>query len=473
VAIYDRTPSLTKSTITIGTVVYKGVRTKIFLPRFHKEEPYIHFLVEDDKLLKELQHGHASMRADVLGLNGETESIYESKQLFIHKSKMQLWDRETPFYEVQVIPESIVHTQNIKGTIEDGIIDARFYLTPNDSIFFLCGRCEFDGTLSNGTAFILSEEVEVEFCDFYEEFSSDVAEKNFKKQLQLIARYSTNVSFDEVKDLVEKFLLIISFLSCKRTVIRYWRKFSADKIESFYFGRYVAPEPKQEKFGAELLIERYQFKDCADTLYKNFLESDYSKHIKRSIYSLLPVNKSTIELNYLRMFSGIESMVLAHRKIKGLEFTVNHEDWNILKNELIKTIKKSDINPSNELRKLLYEKLQELKRVSIKTATQELLLCKDIELNDLWPLFNEGGKKGLVELRNKFIHGDDISIDIYDAILVASEHLQFSLERMILKILGWDIKKSTLSHAYISTKTFALTDLEKAQNKLNQYLDAD
>ncbi len=461
---------LIKSKIESDSDIFEEVKTRIFLPKFDNENPYIEIISDDKYLLEKLKENNSSLQAKVVGFNGEVESEIRCERLLFEKSKRKFWDAADYFYEIRLTPETLVHHQNIELSGEQNLKYLIFFLTPNDSIFFLCGRNEFDGTIDKGCVFSLSSDIEVEFFEHYEQVKSRKNKKNFIKQLQLIAKVKSDIEISEVRDKVEKFLLIISFISCNRTSTRFLEISSDKEIETIYSGKHLQTSNEIERFGAEMLVERYQFEECANTLYQNLVNSEYEKYIKQSLYSLTPATKSTIEMTYLRLFSGLETIILGYKKIKDMEYTVSETDWTVLRTEIKKCIKNGSIDIPKENRRLIYDKLPELKRPSLKSLVEKMMIDFNVDLGDLWPIFNTSDGKGLIEVRNKFAHGDEISLKIYNSVLVALEHLQFSLERIILTILGWNVEQSTLCRLYISEETYALKDLERARKELTEYL---
>ncbi len=135
---------------------------------------------------------------------------------------------------------------------------------------------------------------------------------------------------------------------------------------------------------------------------------------------------------------------------------------------LKKCIKKST-NPSIESknRASIYSKLGELNRISLREAYD--LFCKeyDIELNDLWPLFSQDDIVGLVDVRNRIIHGDPFPREVFGSLIIANEHLKYILERVILRVLNWDVKDSKVHINFLISN---IDDLKKSQLKLTDYL---
>jgi hypothetical protein len=96
-------------------------------------------------------------------------------------------------------------------------------------------------------------------------------------------------------------------------------------------------------------------------------------------------------------------------------------------------------------RTLLYENLPALTRVSFRTAFQKFCEFYSVNLDDLWPVVGSADGWSLKDIRNKLVHGEYFNRQQLRALLSASEHLRWTVERMILAILGWDLSRSAVS----------------------------
>ncbi len=115
----------------------------------------------------------------------------------------------------------------------------------------------------------------------------------------------------------------------------------------------------------------------------------------------------TIEASFLRMFSGLETLILDFRRRENIEFILSEEDWPGLKSYIEKCIKNStNPNLGKEQRKSICRNLDGLNRVSLREAFEAFCEKYSVDLSDLWPIFREGRKVGLADIRNKLIHGD-------------------------------------------------------------------
>jgi len=117
----------------------------------------------------------------------------------------------------------------------------------------------------------------------------------------------------------------------------------------------------------------------------------------------------------------------------------------------------------------MYRKLDEINRISLRESFD--LFCKkySVDLSDLWPVFGHDGLVGLADIRNKLIHGDPFSHDMFGALIVAKEHLLYVLERVIARVLQWDLEKTKINSAYLKAHMTVMKDMPSEQAKLSEY----
>ena len=171
------------------------------------------------------------------------------------------------------------------------------------------------------------------------------------------------------------------------------------------------------------------------------------------------------------MFAGLETLILDFKRRLNMEFILSESSWNAFKKYLEGCIKRST-EPKLEKaqRASIYNKLSELNRISLREAFDEFCKKYSIDLQDLWPVFADKSLVGLSDIRNKLIHGDPFPHGLFHALSIANEHLEYSLHRVIIGVLGWDINKTKLHPAYLKKNFCAIEELSTAQDQLNRYI---
>jgi len=160
----------------------------------------------------------------------------------------------------------------------------------------------------------------------------------------------------------------------------------------------------------------------------------------------------------LALYSALETLVLYFRKGHRLEtvFTADEEEqWKQLEGDLRQWLKNhSLLNDNKDKRKLLYENLPALKRVSFSTA---FIKCRDfygVKLDDLWPVLGSNEGWSLSTIRNKLVHGEHFAQRL-GALGTAKEHLQWTVERFLLTILNWAVSASNVAADYLTSNSTA------------------
>lgn len=57
----------------------------------------------------------------------------------------------------------------------------------------------------------------------------------------------------------------------------------------------------------------------------------------------------------------------------------------------------------------------------------------------------------LADIRNKLVHGYTFNNEEWNLMTIAHQHLQWRLERMLLRILGWDVNRSRVSSDFLDS----------------------
>lgn len=181
----------------------------------------------------------------------------------------------------------------------------------------------------------------------------------------------------------------------------------------------------------------------------------------------------SMEMNFLGLFAGLEELVLDFRRRNNLEYVLT-DDWPLLRKQLRSFIKlwknKNDTPLSKDQRRWLYGNLQGLNRVAIEVAFTKFCEHYRLDLSDLWPVFQLGDAVGLADIRNRIVHGERLPEVALDALLVATQSLEWILERMLLGILGWPVERSEVSPAFLQQHATAIAAMPDARSRLLEIL---
>lgn len=167
--------------------------------------------------------------------------------------------------------------------------------------------------------------------------------------------------------------------------------------------------------------------------YWNSFSEKTRQAIRQAIVALHPLTEPSVVRDYLASFSAFEGVV----SCLGDAELITGRDWKQIETFLCKCIGESEMSSAHK--KLIKEKLPELKRESLASKANRFLEVKKIYVMDLLPVFE--GKASLLKIRNRLAHGDGFHNDS-EVLIAAGEHLKVLLERVVIRCLGGDIAQT-------------------------------
>jgi hypothetical protein len=175
-----------------------------------------------------------------------------------------------------------------------------------------------------------------------------------------------------------------------------------------------------------------------------------SKEFVRQALHAVTAESRTIEQKFVRLFSALETLVLKHRRDSSVEFVFPPDEWKNIQKQLRKAMNGiSALANDNIKRCLVYENLSGLNRISLRTAYAAFCTYYQIELDDLWPVCGSGSSVTLADIRNRLVHGVPLERKQLNTVCIATRHLEWILERALLKILGWPLENSRVGPIWL------------------------
>lgn len=456
----------------------KNVPCKIFLPERITDKPYITLKPSNSDSAILTSFWRAELKAKVYGSDKKLQLIIESPEIYFSEAKSSHWgNHRLSETTISANPQDLRVISLINNTDLDEKTNLTLWVSPNKLLSpFLSQSMSYDGTVEykciQQLVFKISDDLKYEFTKNFRyrtEENNDLIQWSFLVSSCHIdiPAIETDLIKDSVLKDFDNFLLISSFASRERTSCLGWEASDKHHFVQFYRGNYVFPEV-EESYSNDELIDVSVFKQFIKKAYISFEEFDNKLALQSSLHAVVTAKESTIEKSFLNIFAGLEALVLDFKRTNNNEFILPESEWAELSKYLKKCIKQST-NPCIESknRASIYSKLGELNRISLREAYD--LFCKEygIELNDLWSLFSQDDVVGLVDIRNRIIHGDPFPREVFGSLIIANEHLKYILERVILRVLNWDVNDSKIHINFISSN---IDDLKKSQLKLTDYL---
>jgi hypothetical protein len=167
--------------------------------------------------------------------------------------------------------------------------------------------------------------------------------------------------------------------------------------------------------------------------------------LERAVKFALSNNNSTPEVSFLSLSASLESILTFHRRQDEYKI-LPPEDFTELERDLKKWLKQHRVLAHEPAKRaLVYEKFRELNRFPMSHVFKMFCEHYSLDLTDLWPVIGKHAEWPLTEIRHRLVHGDPFQSRPAEALACAEAHLRVVVERMLLSVLGWPIKRSNVS----------------------------
>jgi len=472
---------LVKATIIVDGSKIDNVPCKIYLPERIYEKPYV-ILKPSKKYAIIIGISHkGALKAKVYGHDKKIRTSIEAPVIYFSGYSTKHWGNGISDSTIHGEPQDLHVVSHLVSNEHPERTQIVFWVSPNQFLEpAISSTSSYTGDITckrvNNLEFMLENNVKLVFDTH---FSSKRAKNgDFFQWSFLVACAELSVRANDVGTLknsllpvIDDFLLIASFASKQRTACLGWTASDKNSYATFYRGNYTFPQNDTEVSVDDGLIEIKHFEKFVGTCYSAFSKFENKLALRNALHSVVPSLPSYVETSFLRMFAGLETIVLDFRRREALELVLSEKEWPALRRYLQKCIKCSaDPKLERRQRASIYSKLDELNRVSLKEAFEAFCKKYSVDFTDLWPVFGEKEVVGLVDIRNKLIHGDPFPHDLFRALVAAKEHLMLILERALVRVLQWDVAETKVSPDYLRTHFTVIKDMSSEQARFSKYL---
>ncbi len=443
-----------QANLVVGGEEIPSIPCKIYLPERIEGKPRMEFRTQD-KLIAPFKCG---VRAEIKGFNGRKEVSIESPEVYFEKTTTVHWGPELSETIFIGDPQDLRVIHYIHKPKDSHKTNLVLWISPNNMLSpSIIMTKSYRGAVRSKRIhqfkFVIGQDIRITFD---KHFRYKKVDNNSQLQWSfLVACAHIDIPAHEVNILKEKllpdiddFLLIASLGSRTRTACLGWQASDGLSATTYYRGNYSFPTGESEPSLNQGLVCKRDFNRFMKRCYLKFLSYSNKDYIRNAIRSVVPGTKGTIEKSFLSMFAGLESLVLDFRKSENLEKILSKTDWTTFKKYLKECIKKCDaIQTDKHKVGRLCEKLPELNRISLRYAFEQFCLKYKIDLSDLWPIYDSSNKLSLSNIRNQLIHGDTLPSEL--DLWVAHGSLRFSMERILISILGWPVSKTEVNKDFL------------------------
>lgn len=369
------------------------------------------------------------------------------------------------------------------GNKKEGVLKAyiNYVVTPDPrelspaSMFTYMG----DGAVRVRTArrfsFTLRGRRRLDFAKRYRHERRGDEEVTWSELVAKEQRTLTRAEFSRVDerhlDELDDFLLLVSFAARYRVVCVGIDAYTeAGDHFTFYRKNMTVPEPVKQDLN-DAVVDVSDFGRFIRKAYRRFIASgDGEPHelVRDALYLVMPHEDRTIESEFTTLYAALETLVLWHRRAVGMELIIqDNKEWSEVRAALARCVKEHPLLKSNkEKRKLLYDKLGELRRVPFSAAFDSFCSYYDVDVTDLWPVTGKAAEMPLSEIRNHIVHGSALKRSQLLALGRAGDHLRWTVERMLLAVLGWPVAESKVRPAWLAKNRSAMIELGESRRAM-------
>lgn len=266
----------------------------------------------------------------------------------------------------------------------------------------------------------------------------------FETQAELLE--DMKLALSELDDL----LALTSFAERRRCVCTGWDVWRPESRTRYFRRDIVIPPAKPKHTLNDALIDLNEFDSFLAQAYRVLTNSHHKDLMRQAINRAVPREGRTFESEYLTLYSALETLILLFRREHQLELILPIDQWTKFRQDLKSWMNRHTLLvDSKEKRRLIYQKANELNRVSFATAFGKFCDFYALNLADLWSITDSVKGISLSGIRNKIIHGETFGRSQHEALSVAKDHLQWTVERSLLAVLGWPFERSKVSQAFL------------------------
>lgn len=471
-----------KASLNVSGTDIPDVPCKIFLPVHNTYKPLLKFFPSEEQFTKITTDYVGSFQVHSIGFyDKEERCIYSPKVYFSEMEKNYLG----PDYCDCSLTGEPQHLQIIEHLHSDTVFQntvLTLWITSNSMLepaisseYYLTGdiKCKRVRQLN----FKMTDKINISFDKHFQK--KQINKDTFSQWSYLVGiteigipAKDVDITKGEILPHVDDFLLIASLGSLTRTACIGWQACDNNNLVTYYRGEYVFPTEQSVQGIEEGLVDLKHFEDFLKICYPKFLAIQDKDAIRKAINSIVHGRSKLGEEDFLSMYAGLESILLAFRKENNLETVISDKkEWqdikDVIRKNIFNTIKQK---LSRDQRHQIYKKIDELNRVPLSVAFESYCNYYNIDLSDLWPLFKTNNSIGLSDIRNKLIHGDHFADDPDNAFCAAIENLRLILQRVLVKVLGFPLDKTKVSSGYLKKNSYILKTMENDQKAMLQIL---
>lgn len=470
------------ATLTVDGLKLRRIPCGVYLPLRIEDKPLLHFEFSPTQLASitaTLSFPSFHARASYSG-GGLAVTLDAAKVHFSSFEPLTIGPR-TVGYQAMGKPQNLLVRRRLSGGLAGKKRCSISWWVSNNPLLspMRMSISSYDGThrmkrLGRKERFTLAKGAAITFDRHY---LSQKDGDEWRQWSHLVAECSPRSPWKNAQEaanallpMVDDFLLLASFGSRRLTTWLGWSTTDMGQSVAFYRGDYTFPKERKNRGPHEELISHGYLATFLRQAYPRLRKHHDPESLRNAFYTLLPERRLPIEWEFITAFSALEGLLLNFRRQEGLELIVaSSSQWRAISQELRTVLKAQTRDALSKLRRgWIYSKVDELNRVPLTAVFEEFCKKYSIPTEDLWPFSDTHPKVGLIEIRNKLVHGEFKVVHDIDPLWLAGQHLRWTLERMLLSVLGWPTEKSTVSREQLAELPGLYKDVWKEKARFEE-----
>jgi len=445
-------------TVRSGKLLVKNVPCRIYLPGKITDPISLEFHLDEKKGSSLLGLFDGAIQGKLKDTSGDVRSQIHATKVYFSNKKKQMWGDGSEITMTGIPRDLTITTLLKKGKNHnrEHPITGSFWITPSEMLspdqnIHLSYTGEVNVETLERKQFTLPNDISLSFNKHFRHVTDDY--NDLITFSELVAEYEitgTAKNHDRIildsLTYLDDFLLLVSFAARQPCICLGWEQSNAIKWTKHYRRDRIVPPIVEAANQNQALIDVSRFEDFFPPAYRHFMDFEPREFLRRALGNLVfQYGRNISEGSFLTLYSAFETLILWFRGKSNLEKILPDSEWSQFQKNFKKWIKADpSFSQSSERRKLFYENLRGMNRISLSTAFAKFCSDFSIYTQDLWPAFENEGGPSLSRIRNKLIHGVPLDPQQIKFLIPAYVHLRTLVERSILAILQWPIEESSV-----------------------------
>jgi hypothetical protein len=468
------------ATITVGNTAIPDVPCRVHVPERITDKPRMAFRPTKEQYDQLKYAPTGSVKAELTRPDGTPTLDIRAPVVHFEKMNELYWGQGRSDCSFEGAPQDLSVTRHFGSTDDRTPTSLVLWLSPNAMLTPLLGEVtSYDGSITmernHCFALTLNSGPLVTFDRHFgtrRDSTHEMTRWSF-----LVARADVSLPAHETEAIraailqeLDDFLLVASLGSRTRTACLGWRAIDGRTDTTYYRGHLVFPTGTNELSFDVGLVRRDYVEEFLTHCHATFCAHGNRDVLRQAVWSLVPNHDRLLEDSFLSMFAALEGLLLDYRRRTDLEFVLDAVTWRAVRSAVHVAIK--GVLPDRDRRRLIYPKVEELNRISLRDTLQHFCHSSSCDLSDLWPIFPSDGMVGLSDLRNLLVHGDPVAASFPVELLTARESLRWSLERVLTNMLEWPIDRTEVDPQYLRWHARALRSMVHERARISSALSA-